>query len=317
MNKLCWLAAAFSMAAMVSACGGGGGDDAPPPPTPATLSTESLTHANTARSYLKYTPQALPTSAVPLVIVLHGGSDDAATAASSARGSSVWRSIADREKFLLAYPDGIANQWRDCRSDATLRTSADDVGFIDALITRLAAERAIDLSRVYVTGASNGGMMSYRLAQELPNRIAGVGAVIANLPVDPQSLCRPANTPMTMVIMNGTLDALMPYAGGVVALNADSGTVRGSLATRDRWAAVNGCTGAPTSQSLPDLDASDGITVTQQSYANCSAGTRLVYFALEGGGHTMPSRVAGEGARQGRDIEGAEEIWRVLKDARR
>ena len=238
--------------------------------------------------------------------------------ASASRATNVWQGLADLEKFLLLYPDGMANGWRDCRSDASLRTSADDVGFIDALITRVAGERAIDLSRVYVTGASNGGMMSYRIAQELATRIAGVGAVIANLPVDPMNLCRAATVPITTVIINGTLDPLMPFAGGTVALNAQSGMVRSAIETRDYWISVNGCAVTPASETLPDLDPTDGITTFRQSFTGCRSGTQVVFFRMDGGGHTMPSRQVVEAtARQGRDIEGAEEIWRVLKNARR
>jgi polyhydroxybutyrate depolymerase len=287
------------------------------PPPPGALTNESLVHESITRTYLKYTPVSLPVDAVPLVIVLHGGSDDAASAASAARASSAWRDVADLERFLVLYPDGLSNQWRDCRSDATVRSTANDVGFVEALIARTAATRAIDLTRVYVTGPSNGGMMSLRIGLELADRIAGIGAVIANNPVDPLTECRAATRPITVAIVNGTLDPLMPFGGGTVAFDTGRGTVRGAIETRDYWVSVNGCSTAPTSESLADLDTTDNSTVIKQSFSGCREGKRVVFFRVDGGGHTMPSRRYLELGRQNRDIEGAVEIWNVLKDSRR
>jgi polyhydroxybutyrate depolymerase len=260
----------------------------------------------------------LPTTAVPLVLVLHGGSEDAATTASEARPTKAWRDVADLEKFLLVYPDGLGNQWNDCRSDATDISSADDVGYLNALITRIAADRAIDPQRIYVAGVSNGGMMAYRLGLELSGRIAGLGAVIANLPVDPSGRCpRAASAALTVAIMNGTDDPLMPFTGGVVGLSPTRGTVRGAIETRDFWVAANGCNTAPATDVLPDLDASDGTTVTRQRFTGCRGNHQVVFFRVEGGGHTSPSRRYFTTGRQNRDIESADELWRVLKDARR
>lgn len=233
------------------------------------------------------------------------------------RATSAWRDVADLEKFIVIYPDGLANQWRDCRSDATLRTSADDVSFIDALITRAAADRPIDLARVYVTGVSNGGMMSYRIAQELTGRVAGIDAVIANLPVDPADSCRAPSAPITVVIVNGTQDALTPFAGGIVALDPASGTVRSANDSRDYWVTANGCSATPVDGTLAYTDPNDLLNIRKQTDSGCRNGSQVVFFRLDGGGHSMPSKRYAEFTRQGRDIEGAEEISRALMNARR
>jgi polyhydroxybutyrate depolymerase len=286
-------------------------------PQTGALTNESLVVDGVARTWLKYTPAALPAGAVPLVIVLHGGTEDGAAAASASRATARWKNIADLEGFIVAYPDGLGGNWNDCRSDATVISRGDDIAFIDALITRNASDRPIDTTRVYVTGASNGGLMAYRVAQELATRVAGIGAVIANLPVDPLGSCRPGGRATAVVIMNGTADPLMPYAGGTVASSASRGTVQSSIATRDYWAGVNGCAGAPSSQSLADTDPGDGSTVVRQTYASCT-GAPLVYFRVDGGGHNMPSRAYPSGVgSQNRDIEGADEIWLVLRNYRR
>jgi len=94
-------------------------------------------------------------------------------------------------------------------------SESDDVGFVLAILDLVAESVRFDPDRVFVTGASNGGMMTFRLALEANDRFTAAAAVIANLP-DP-SECRPLVDPIPMLIMNGTDDPLMPYEGGYVA----------------------------------------------------------------------------------------------------
>lgn len=287
-------------------------------PTPGVLERRTVVQAGVARSYLRYLPDRLPATAVPLVIVLHGGSEDAAVTASPARATSAWRDLADLQKFVVAFPDGTDGRWRDCRSDSSPRPGTDDTAFVGAVIDHVAAERAIDLERVYVTGSSNGGMMAYRIGLELSDRVAGIGGVIANLPVDPARECpqRPAR-PLSVVIMNGTSDPLMPFAGGPLTAGT-GGTVVSATATRDYWLSVNGCATTPAITSLPDVSPGDGSTVSRELFGQCAGGASVAFYRVDGGGHDMPSRRYFTGAlRQNRDVEGAEEIWSVLRNARR
>jgi len=284
--------------------------------TAGTLTDHSIGHNGVVRTYKKYLPDGLPDTPVPLVFVLHGGGENADRTASTARASFQWQVLADRDKFIVVYPNGVDNQWHDCRSDAhSIIGQADDVGFIDTLITRLSTEHHIDPARVYATGASNGGMMSYRLAFEFSDRIAAIGAVIANLPVDPAGECTSPINPTTVVIMNGTADPLMPYGGGRVANSPARGTVRSASDTRDFWVNVNACNPTPVVENLPDLDPTDGSTVTKEIYSGCREGTHVVFFRVNGGGHTQPSiahRIAG--TRQNHDIESVHVIWEILKN---
>jgi polyhydroxybutyrate depolymerase len=283
-----------------------------------TLTGETILSSGLERNYLLYTPANLPLGTVPLVVVLHGGSQDAAITASEALPTYVWRTIADREKIIIAFPNGLINQWNDCRSDKTNRTTADDSAFISGVIDKVSSQLNIDASRVYVTGASNGGMMAYRAALDLGQKIAGVGAVIANMPVDPLRVCptTPPN-PMSIVIMNGTGDPLMPFGGGGVAMSSTSGTVQSATASRDYWVAANGCNTKPVIDNLPDINVSDGVTTMRETYSGCKGNHRAVFFRSEGGGHTTPSLRYFTSGKQSRDFEGTEEIWKVLREARR
>jgi polyhydroxybutyrate depolymerase len=285
-----------------------------------TLSNETIASSGAERKYLLYTPANLPTGLVPLVVVLHGGSQDAAKTASEALPTFAWRTIADREKIVVAFPDGLMNQWNDCRSDKANRTTANDTTFISEMIDKISVQRTIEPSRIYVTGASNGGMMTYRMGLELGHKLAGIAPLIANLPVDPLKVC-PAAPPaaMSVVIMNGTADPLMPFEGGSVAASTspDGGTVISANATRDFWVAANKCNTTPVIDNLPDVDSADGVTITRQTYSGCNGNHKVVFYRNEGGGHTTPSLQYFTAGRQSRDIEGAEEIWKILKDARR
>jgi polyhydroxybutyrate depolymerase len=285
---------------------------------PGTLTSESIISSGIERNYLVYTPANLPSTTVPLVVVLHGGSQDAAVTASETLPTFVWRIIADREKIIVAFPNGLNNQWNDCRSDIVGRSTANDTAFISGMIDRISTQRAIDTSRIYVTGASNGGMMAYRIAIELGSRIAGVGAVIANLPVDPLREC-PATPPnaMSVVIMNGNADPLMPFEGGGVAMSSTSGTVRSVNASRDYWIAANGCDAVPAIENFPDINTTDGVTVSRELYTGCRGAHKVAFFKSDGGGHTTPSLKYFTQGSQSRDIEGNEEMWKILRDARR
>jgi hypothetical protein len=103
-------------------------------PSVGVLSSQKLQSSGIERDYLLYTPANLPAGPVPLVVVLHGGSQDAAKTASEVLPTFAWRLIAEREKILVAFPNGLMNQWNDCRSDTTNRTSANDTAFVSDLI---------------------------------------------------------------------------------------------------------------------------------------------------------------------------------------
>ena len=140
-----------------------------------------------ARIYGVYVPVGVPVPA-PLVFVLHGGGGSAETVWEQEHGRS-WRALADEHGFVLVLPEGRsdpespdAHHWNDCRADvgsAAVRSAEDDVGFLVGLIDAVSDIASIDPARVYATGASNGGMMAYRLAIEAGDRFAAIAAVIA------------------------------------------------------------------------------------------------------------------------------------------
>jgi len=233
------------------------------------------------RQYILHVPANVGGAPAPLVIVLHGGGGNG----SSMERYSRFDPVADREKFLVAYPDGLDRGWNDGRGE--IGHSADDVAFIGALIDDVSRIAKVDAKRVYVTGISNGGMMSNRLACELSDRIAAAALVASSGGAVAMKTCRPARA-VGYLIIAGTADPIVPYSGGTVRIlgGRSRGEVVGAEATIRFWAKANHCSGEPTARALPQ-HSNDGTSVRVEEFSNCQMPTEL--YRVEGGGHTWPS----------------------------
>ena len=262
----------------------------------------SFTHEGLIRWYRIYTPDPLPEDP-PLVLFLHGGTLSMRSLFSPlADSSATWFRIAEEEGVVLVVPNGVDpetgdtygdNQvWNDLRPDqAEGQSEVDDVGFLLHLLDQLCAEIPIDQDRIFVTGASNGGMMTYRLLIEAPERFAAGAVYIANLPLLPYPLPDPEQ-PVPILIANGTEDPLMPYDGGVVANNR--GEVISTRETVDWWIEANQANpmGLIT-RDLPDLDNNDGCRIHESIYPADQDGAPVWLYEVEGGGHTLPGLTGG------------------------
>jgi polyhydroxybutyrate depolymerase len=258
--------------------------------------------------------KAIPT---PLVIALHGGGGTG----QGMNKLTNFNAIADRENFIIVYPDGFENHWNDGRGVQQYRAqiqNVDDVGFISALIDHLSEELNIDTKRVYVTGISNGAMMSHRLGCELSQKIAAIAPVAGNIPVNMASIWAPSR-PVPVLIINGTDDPLVPWAGGDVHLGpAELGQVLSVADTVKFWVTNDKCPSLPLVTQLPDKDPSDGTRVRTEIYGGCENGAEVVLYAVEGGGHTwpgglqyLPESIIG---RTSRDFDASEIIWQFFKE---
>ena len=179
--------------------------------------TLSLHHADRERSFILHRPTAAASgTARPLLIVMHGGGGDARGIIDITRGR--FNELADAENFYVVYPQGVDKSWNDGRVDVRStahKENIDDVGFLKQMIETIAANHTIDRTRVFATGISNGGFMSYRLACELSGTVRAVAPVTAQLSKDLLPDCKP-NQPVGVLMINGTLDPLVPYDGGTV-----------------------------------------------------------------------------------------------------
>lgn len=284
---------ALAAAVILVAIGTGGGGRAEAPITAeageAALARRELALPAGHRSYyLAAPPPAVADRRRAAVFVFHGGLGDGLTAA---RMSGL-AEAARRRGFLAVFPNGGRNgsePWNDGRP--TTHSDKDDVAFILALIDRLRDEHALEPRRVFAVGASSGGMFVYRLACEATARFAAFAAVIANLPSALAERCRPAGR-APMLIINGTADPLMPWAGGEIRGGGWLAPGRGGavIATSDTfafWRSVNGCGEDVLATPLP-APVADGTTVLRQEAMGCAADGAAVLYAVIGGGHGWP-----------------------------
>jgi polyhydroxybutyrate depolymerase len=166
------------------------------------------------RTYIVHLPAGYDgKAALPLVVVFHGGGGNAANAARMSGMSAK----ADKEKFIAVYPNGTGpwpdrfltwNTWSCCGS--VLDNNVDDVEFVRALIGKLEREYLVDPKRIYATGLSNGGMMTYRAGCELSDLFAAIAPVAGALDT---TGCRPAFS-VSVIIFHGTADKHILYEGG-------------------------------------------------------------------------------------------------------
>ena len=216
--------------------------------------TRTLVSGGLTRSYILHVPPGYSgASAVPLVLDFHGLS---ATAAIQA-GLSGFRGLSDTFGFLVAWPQGVNNAWNGgicCASNGP-----DDVAFIRELVAQLKLDGNVDASRVYVTGLSNGGAMTQRLACEAADVFAAAAPMAFPISVSPPASCNPSRRIPVFTFM-GLTDMLVPYNGGAFP---------SAQATLDHWRSTNFCgTGAfefhiANGASYCDIDQScaDGVSV--------------------------------------------------------
>jgi polyhydroxybutyrate depolymerase len=278
------------------ACGGGGGgsDDntisnstTPASSLPTGLSgdyTKTVSVDGVTRTYILHVPasyQATQPSAA--VLLLHGGGGSASTigAATSNTGGG-FNAFADLKGFIAIYPDSVSGNWDDGRETITQRTN--DVAFINALLDAVAKDYSLDTKRVFASGISNGGMMTQRLACELPGRLAAIAAVAANMPSALTAGCNPTQ-PVPVALFSGDADPLMPFSGGMVVGNI-GGSVLSATDTAAFWANKQAAALSQTT-ALPNTDLTDGTTTDLFSYTG-AGNAEVAFYRINGGGHTWP-----------------------------
>lgn len=248
----------------------------------------TLTVGSLEREYLVHAPADLPDAAVPLVFVFHGGGG---TAAGTPKLTG-FNTVADREKFIVVYPEGIGRGWNDGRETKVSqahRDEVDDLAFFDALLARLAKEHRVDAGRVFATGISNGGIFSHYLAANRAEKIAAIAPVVGGLAAPFHERFKPAR-PVSVLIIQGTADPLVPYEGGAIAGRA--GRDRGNIVSTDEairlWTRADGCGPEPEITPLPDRDRADECRTEERRWKGGRDGAEVVLWRVENGGHTWP-----------------------------
>lgn len=249
------------------------------------------------RSWIAYLPDGyVQGQPMPLLLALHGYTQNG----QSMMQFSNFNSVADTGNFVVAYPDGVDNSWNVGFAGGS---TADDVGFLSALIDTLHYQYNIDLNQVYSTGFSNGGFMSYRLACELGNRIAAIAPVSGTMTDGAYNGCMPYR-PVPVLHIHGTSDFVVSYTGGFGNKSVDQ--------VIEYWTGFNNCPTSPVIENLPDIVA-EGSTVQRYIWSPCDLGTEVVLLKVINGGHTWPGSTGTTGIGiTNRDIVASQEIWNFV-----
>ncbi len=238
------------------------------------------------RTYLVHVPPEYdPQNPAPMVLAFHG----AITNAPIMVVSSGLNQKADEAGFVAVYPNGTGKSgfflaWNaGGMVNPSNAERPDDVKFVERLLDDLATVVNVDPKRIYATGHSNGGMMCYRLAAELPDRLAAIAPIAAVM----ATACRPKE-PVPVIHFHGTDDARVPFSDRD-SKKLKSNGFRSVSETMRIWARANRCRTRPVTTRLPDK-VDDGTTIKRVGYSPGKEGSEVVLFAIEGGGHTWPGR---------------------------
>ena len=319
------LAVTFTVFILV-ACGGGGGNESATPlqsggTTGSTSQTSAqttnqaqntqteagcdetslpyscqLNHGGLTRTYKLQLPSDYSANEpLPLVLNLHGYGGSAVGQHSYSRLNR----LINEQRFILLSPQGSlldgTTHWN--VGGWTSASTVDDVGFIDALITAVSEGYAVDGQRVYSTGMSNGGYMSFLLACQLSHRIAAVASVTGAMTPETYNQCAPSEA-VGILQIHGTVDDVVPYAG--------NGWSRSIPDAMDYWVGHHQCDATASTDTLVDVNG-DTAQPRRYSYRNCADNVGVEHIEMVAMGHVWPAIIRGD------DIAGGEVVWSFLQ----
>lgn len=276
---------------------------------------DSLRVGNDTRTYIVRAPRRVDrrNARLPLVIGMHGGGGNAKNAETMMR----FTDLVEREQLIVVYPDGYGRESEGGRlpsmftwnamhcCGSAMKNSVDDVAFVNALIDRISVEYPVDPARIYVTGMSNGAMMTHKVGRELSQRVAAIAPVVGAVFGDEPA----AKGAVSAIIINGLLDTSVPPEGGEpggIGRSQWNANPRPNLEQGAYWARANGCRDTPTKTE-------QGQIITWRW--PCPRGRDVELHQLRDGSHEWPGGVRG---RRGADatsqsMNATEVIWAFFK----
>lgn len=269
----------------------------------AQISSHTFEHDGITRAYDLYVPSIYDgNESVPLVFNLHGYT-------SNKEEQTVYgdfRAIADTANFIIVHPNGTFDNSNERWWNAFgVFGGPDDIGFIVALLNELDENYNIDLNRVYSTGMSNGGFMSFELACEASNVFTAVASVTGSMSITKPNNCG-AVEPVPAMQIHGTADMVVPYPGSAQFASVEN--------VVDFWVDQVGANTTPIQNNLADINVNDGSTVEHYVYQNGVNGSSVEHYKVINGGHTWPGSIInlpGSGSTN-QDFNASKEIWRFF-----
>ncbi len=256
--------------------GADAGDVVSCPAEPLAAGDHNLTVSG--RDYILHVPAGLADTS-PLVLNFHGRNSNA--------GQQVFLSqmnvTADEKKFIVAYPQGLIDddvdgtgakiQSWNAGTCCAIPADRDDVGFARALVKDIQKQLCVDPKRIYVTGMSNGGFMTNKLACDAADLFAAAASVAGELVVAAAD-CKPSR-PIPIMMFHGTGDMRVPYEG------VDN--LKGSRESFEIWREKNSCTGEPENTYMNG-------TASCETYKKCKSSVEVTLCTIEGMGHCWPGQ---------------------------
>lgn len=267
---------------------------------------DSIYSGGMYRNYRMYVPASYdPAEPTPLLFNLHGYSSDNFGQALYAN----FNPIADTAGFITVLPNGTfdAFGFRYWNCFIAPGVGVDDVQFLSDLIDSVDAEYNIDLNRVYSTGMSNGGFMSYALACELSDRIAAIASVAGTIDKDRLSYCNASHN-VPVMHFHGTNDGTVLYEDNLTFFSVDS--------VINYWVAHNHTDPTPVFTEVPDVVTTDGCTAEHYVYGNGWTDSRVELYKIIDGEHTWPGTAITFLGVTNQDVNACKEIWRFLSQYR-
>ena len=320
-RRLAGLIVPILAALVLAACAGAVQEPSPPPAGEA----RTLEHKGVERHYYLQNAEAAAAAPAPLVVSLHGYRDpEQALTERKNLSQLAWRPlarVADREGFVVAYPHAWLGQWTQFEEleNTTLEDgrTVDDVGFIARMIERLVDEGLVDPARIYLTGFSDGAIMSYKLLCTAGAPFAAAAPAGGAMYQGHRDTCAAA-VPIPLLVIAGTNDRSLPYDGWIFPTGRELSIPE----TMEHFRVLHGCTGQK-SDLLYDRFSEDSSRVLEVVWTGCAIPNAVKLLRVEGGGHNAPSFEAiPEEWRtwagvHNRDIESAEEIWAFMRQFER
>lgn len=258
----------------------------------------TLTFGGVDRSFRVFIPFGLRENAkVPLVVALHGGLGSGDQFALTSR----FEPLAQDQGFVVVFPDGIGATWDagGCCGQAS-RTNVDDVGFLVALIDLMKREAPIDAGRVFMTGHSNGAMMSFRFGCERPELVKAIAPVAGSLEI-PE--CK-AGTATNMLAIHGDADQNHPIDGGHGPKSIAGVEFTSMEKTLALWTTAMGCGDARKSTDGP---------LTETDWQGCKNGAIARYIVIAGADHPWPGGLPSILGNATEDLDATKTVWAFFK----
>ena len=264
----------------------------------ALLIMKTLAWDGNERTYSVYLPSQTNTN-IPLLMYFHGA------------GGFAWPEIqqsgfmdaAGDNNFILVYPQATIWDEPDIPSWNVVEfIDVDDFGFVREMLKQLVLDYSVNEKRVYASGMSSGGYMTYYLAFKMGEKLAAI-APAAGLPTTFVSMPQALHSKLPLMHIHGTIDATVSYFGGEYSVSVDS--------TIAFWTRNNACVASPIVTYLPDIYPNDGSTVTVYTYESPFYHKDVKLYKIINGGHSWPGQPDDPYTNRDMDIES--EIWNFFK----